>query len=198
MRGMKIGILGGSFNPPHIGHRHISLVALKRLKLDRVWWVVSPGNPLKSHDELASLKQRMEWCQKCSSHPRIDVTDLEQTRKTPYTYDTMLYLKTRYPNVSFVWLMGADSMINFHKWKSWEELAALVPFAVIDRPGFRQKAMSSRIACSGNFHRIKESKAPLLAGYSGSAWVLLTAKHYDISSTKIRNKNNFSCLQCFT
>ncbi|MGH1352689.1 MAG: nicotinate-nucleotide adenylyltransferase [Methyloligellaceae bacterium] len=189
MRGMKIGILGGSFNPPHIGHGHISLVALKRLKLDRVWWVVSPGNPLKSHDGLAPLPQRMKWCKKLSSHPRIEVTDLEQVRKTPYTYETMLYLRDRHPDISFVWLMGADSLVNFHKWKCWEELASLVPMAVIDRPGFRQKAMSSRFAKSGRFHQIKESQAPLLPDYFGGKWAYLTSRQYKISSTEIRNAN---------
>ncbi len=186
LRGMKIGILGGSFNPPHEGHRHISLVALKRLWLDRIWWIVTPGNPLKSHVDLAPLNKRMEMCRVTSNHPRIDVTDFEQARGSSYTYETLNYLSTRYGDVKFTWLMGADSLVNFHHWKKWRDLAGLISMAVIDRPGFRLKAMSSRFALSNQFRRLKESNAANLSNSVPNSWAFITAKQLNISSTNIR------------
>jgi nicotinate-nucleotide adenylyltransferase len=132
---MRIGLLGGSFTPPHEAHRAISLTALKRLGLDRVWWLVSPGNPLKDPSMLPDLEARVEAARRIARHPRIDVSGF--TGGSAYTIDLLAALKRRFPGVQFVWLMGADNLAEFHHWREWEEIFALVPIAVFDRPGYR-------------------------------------------------------------
>ena len=131
--GLRVGLFGGSFNPPHEAHRAASLFAMRRLGLDRVWWLVTPGNPLKDTDGLPPLEQRLAAARALANHPRIDVTDLEARLRTRYSVDTLRMLKRRYPLVRFVWLMGADNLVNFHRWKDWRAIAALVPIAVVDR-----------------------------------------------------------------
>ena len=143
---MRIGLLGGSFNPAHEAHRHIGLTALKRLGLDQVWWLVTPGNPLKTGAEQPSLEERVVAARDVASHPRIVVTGFEGARKSPYTVDTVKFLKRRFPGTRFVWLMGADNLAELHHWRDWPELFRLVPIAVFDRPGFRLKGMSSKAA----------------------------------------------------
>ena len=142
--GMRIGLLGGSFNPPHEAHRAISLEALKRLRLDRVWWLVSPANPLKDPSALPSLESRIDAARDMARHPRIEVTGF--SGGSPYTVDLLNALKRRFPGVRFVWLMGADNLAEFHRWRAWERIFALVPIAVLDRPGYRLKALASRAA----------------------------------------------------
>ena len=129
--GLKIGLLGGSFDPPHDGHRFISLLALRRLGLDRIWWLVSPGNPLKDVRALPPIAERMAAAARVAHHPRIVVSDIEATLGTRYTRDLILYLRRRCPGVHFVWLMGADNLASFHLWKGWRDIAAEVPIAVI-------------------------------------------------------------------
>ncbi len=131
---MRIGLLGGSFNPPHAAHRAISLFALKRLKLDRIWWLVSPGNPLKRGQALHTLDDRVAAAEKMANDPRIDVSCLEAVIGTRYTMDTISYLRRRCSGVRFVWIMGADNLAQFNRWESWRRIADLVPIAVIDRP----------------------------------------------------------------
>ena len=144
--GMRIGLLGGSFNPPHDAHRAISRFAIKRLKLDRIWWLISPGNPLKDHGALRDLGQRMDAARAMADDPRIDVSCLESVIGTRYTADTIVYLRRRASGVRFVWIMGADNLAQFHRWKSWRRIASEVPIAVIDRPpqSFRALAGARR------------------------------------------------------
>ena len=132
---MRIGLFGGSFNPPHRGHVHATELALKRVGLDRVWWLVSPGNPLKETRGLPPLASRMEAARAIARDPRIVVTGLEAEIGTRYTYDTVAYLRRRCPGVRFVWIMGADILSQLPQWQRWRGIAELVPFAVIDRPG---------------------------------------------------------------
>ena len=131
---MRIGLLGGSFNPPHAAHRAISLFAMKRLQLDRVWWLVTPGNPLKNHDGLHALARARRSRAKVADDPRIDVSCLEAVIGTRYTVDTIIYLRRRVSGVRFVWIMGADNLAQFHRWEDWRRIATDLPIAVIDRP----------------------------------------------------------------
>ena len=134
--GLRIGLLGGSFNPAHPGHLYVSETALKRLKLDSVWWLVSPGNPLKNKSSMATLASRRESaCEIAAHHPRIHVSALEQQLHTLYTIDTIRALQRRFPGIHFVWLMGSDNLAQFSRWRRWQALARLVPIAVVQRPG---------------------------------------------------------------
>lgn len=133
-KGLRIGLLGGSFNPPHAGHVHATLVAMKYLKLDGVWWLVSPGNPLKSTTDLPSLETRVSQCRELTSHPDIIISDLEKDLGTTRTFDTVTALQSRFPATEFVWLSGTDIAYEFDKWYRWRELMDLVPFAFIGRP----------------------------------------------------------------
>src|ERR1700742_1201024 len=138
-RGMTIGLFGGTFNPPHEGHRHASLVAMTRLGLDRVWWLVTPGNPLKDNDTLPPLEMRVAAAQEAADHPRIVVTGIEAAIHTRYTYDTVRWLTRRCPDVTFIWIMGADNLASFHRWQHWRGIAQTLPIAVVARPGATTK-----------------------------------------------------------
>jgi nicotinate-nucleotide adenylyltransferase len=184
--GMRIGLYGGSFNPAHAGHRHVSLMALKRLGLDRIWWIVTPGNPLKDTGELATTAMRVEEARQVADHPRIDVTAFEAEIGARYTVDTLAYLKLRYPNVRFVWIMGADNLASFHRWRGWRRIARMMPMAVIDRPGWTLKALQSRSAAALSASRIAEADAIALPGLEPPAWVFLHGPRSHLSSTKLR------------
>jgi nicotinate-nucleotide adenylyltransferase len=133
---LRIGLLGGSFNPAHSGHLYVSETALRRLKLDSVWWLVTPGNPLKAEAGMAPFTQRLESARALAMHhPRIHVSCLEQLLGARYTIDTVTALKRRFPQVQFVWLMGSDNLAQFSRWRRWQELARKVPIAVVQRPG---------------------------------------------------------------
>src|SRR3954464_3631725 len=132
--GMRIGLLGGSFNPPHRAHRAISLFAMKRLKLDRVWWLVTPGNPLKQDGALQDLAQRLQAARQMAGDPRIDVSCLESVIGTRYTFDTISYLRCRASGLRFVWIMGADNLAQFHRWESWRRIGGEAPDAARERP----------------------------------------------------------------
>ncbi|MEL6680794.1 MAG: nicotinate-nucleotide adenylyltransferase, partial [Pseudomonadota bacterium] len=132
--GMRIGLLGGSFDPPHGGHVHITRFALKRFHLDRVWWMVSPGNPLKAEGP-AALDRRMAASARIMRHPRVVITDVERRLGTRYTAETLAALQQRYPGVRFVWLMGADNLAGFHRWDRWPDIMRSVPVGVLARPG---------------------------------------------------------------
>jgi len=186
--GMRIGLFGGSFNPPHEGHLHVGRMALTRLRLDRLWWLVTPGNPLKERRGLASLEERMEAARLLARHPRITVTDIEAQLGVRYTIDTIRALRARCPGVHFVWIMGADGLAGFHRWRDWREIAGLVPMAVIDRPGLTLKSVRSPAAQALERGRIPESAAATLAARRPPAWVFLHGPRSNLSSTAIREK----------
>lgn len=182
---MRIGLLGGSFNPPHAAHRAISLFAMKRLRLDRVWWLVTPGNPLKDTSGLPPLEERIASAKETADHPRIDVTGLEAVIGTQYSYDTLAYLVGECSGVRFVWIMGADNLKQFHRWKNWIGIAGLVPIAVIDRGGV-QAALSGVAAHNLAYARIPESAAISLPNRRPPAWVYLHGFKSALSSTALR------------
>ena len=184
--GQSIGLLGGSFNPAHEGHLNISQAALKRLNLDRVWWLVSPGNPLKSRDELMPLSDRVDGARLLAKNRRIVVTDFERELPTPYTASTLAFLTTRLAQVNFVWLMGADNLAQIHLWKNWQAIFNLVPVAILDRPGFRHKARASRAAQRFASAFVDEADAAGLALMPAPAWSFLTVPLTSVSSTEIR------------
>ncbi len=183
---MRIGLYGGSFDPAHPGHRHVSVAALRRLRLDRVWWLVSPGNPLKDRSRLAPLDQRCAEARAVADHPRIAVTGFEAALKVRFTVQTLRYLKRRRPGVRFVWIMGADSLATFHRWKGAAEIARLMPIAVIDRPGWTLTPLSSRAAHRFAEARLPEGQATALASRPAPAWVFLHGPRSHLSSTAIR------------
>ena len=134
--GLRIGLLGGSFNPAHSGHLYVSETAIKRLHLSAVWWLVSPGNPLKSETGMAAFVKRLKGAEEIAhGHPRIHVSGLEQELGTRYTVDTVAALERRFPKIQFVWLMGSDNLAQFSRWRRWQELARKIPIAVVQRPG---------------------------------------------------------------
>ena len=185
--GMRIGLLGGSFNPPHAAHRAISLFALKRLQLDRVWWLLTPGNPLKSHNGLHALAERAEAARRTADDPRIDISCLEAVIGTRYTVDTIIHLRRRVSGVHFVWIMGADNLAQFHRWKDWRRIASDVPIAVIDRPPQSFRALAAPAAQALARYRLPENQATRLADQQGPAWVFLTGMKSSLSSTGLRN-----------
>ena len=184
--GLRIGIYGGSFNPPHAGHRHVSLLALRRLRLDRIWWVVTPGNPLKDHGELAPLAERVAQARRIASHPAIAVTSFEEAIGARFTVDTLTYLRRRFPAVRFVWIMGADNLPGFHRWRGWRAIARLMPIAVVDRPGFTLRAPHARAAGWLARYRVDEAEAPRLADRRPPAWLFLHGPRSTLSSTLLR------------
>jgi len=185
--GMRIGLLGGSFNPPHAAHRAISLFAIKRLKLDRVWWLVTPGNPLKDHGTLRDLDARAGAARKMANDPRIDVSCLESVIGTRYTVDTIGYLRRRASGLRFVWIMGADNLAQFHRWQNWRRIASEVPIAVIDRPPQSFRALAAPAANALARYRLPENQAGRLADQRAPAWVFLTGMKSNLSSTGLRN-----------
>ena len=185
--GMRIGLLGGSFNPPHAAHRAISLFAIKRLKLDRVWWLVTPGNPLKDHGTLRDLDARAGAARKMANDPRIDVSCLESVIGTRYTVDTIGYLRRRASGLRFVWIMGADNLAQFHRWQNWRRIASEVPIAVIDRPPQSFRALAAPAAHALARYRLPENQAGRLADQRAPAWVFLTGMKSNLSSTGLRN-----------
>lgn len=186
--GLCIGLFGGSFNPAHDGHRLASLTALRRLQLDRVWWLVTPGNPLKDNAELPPLAERVRQARGVAGDARIQVTGIEATLRTRYTADTLRALKRRCPGVNFVWIMGSDNLAGFHRWAEWRAIARMMPIAVIDRPGSTHSAIASPAACWLSRWRIPENQAASLAHTRPPAWVFLHGKRSALSSTMLRRQ----------
>lgn len=186
MEGVRIGLLGGSFNPPHDAHRAISLLAMKRLRLDAVWWLVSPGNPLKDHHELAPLATRMAWAANIAHHPQIAISGIEAVIGTQYTEHILRYLRQQRPRTHFVWIMGADNLSQFHHWQNWRHIADLMPMVVIDRGKDGLRAMASPAAQALTRYRMDESDAALLPTARVPAWLFLHGLKSELSSTKMR------------
>jgi nicotinate-nucleotide adenylyltransferase len=184
--GLRIGIFGGSFNPPHAGHRLVTLTALHRLKLDRIWWIVTPGNPLKDTRGLPPLAERMAACRKLMPEPMVDITGFEAAIGTRYTLDTLRYLKHRCPHVQFAWIMGADNLIQFHRWQGWREIAKLMPIAVVDRPGVTLKATASRTALALAKGRVPPAKLFTKRPASSPRWTFIHGPRSSLSSTALR------------
>lgn len=183
--GQRIGLLGGSFDPAHEGHVRLTEAALRRFGLDRVWWLVSPGNPLKAHGP-APLDRRLAEARRIAPDPRIVVTGLEARLGTRHTADTIAALQARYPGVRFVWLMGSDNLVQFDRWDRWREIAARVPIGVIARPGSRLAARHSTAARVLARSRLPQAQAGTLASRRPPAWVLIDVPLSEASSTAIR------------
>ena len=181
-----VGLLGGSFNPAHEGHRHISLYALKMLGLDAVWWMVSPQNPLKSRKDMAPLAERMESARIASHHPKIHVTDIEQHLNTRYTADTLRALQAHFPRTHFVWLMGTDNLRQFHRWQEWQEIFKMVPVCVLDRPPRHNAIKACPAANRFRPYMLEQAKAMTLKSAPLPAWTILHIPLNDMSATKIR------------
>ncbi|USG61696.1 nicotinate (nicotinamide) nucleotide adenylyltransferase [Sneathiella marina] len=191
MRPRKIGILGGSFNPAHQGHRDISLTALRLLALDEVWWLVSPQNPLKTSDGMGDFRDRMAGAKKIAKHPNIKVSDFETRINEPRTAKMLPKLIESYPDCQFVWLMGADNLVQFPKWYRWENIMDTVPIAVFNRPGYTYQALNGPIAQKFREYRLfpaAEGKPiPHFASSPPPCWVFVSQTAHKISSTHIRN-----------
>jgi len=190
--GQRIGLFGGSFNPPHEGHVHVSEKALRRLELDQIWWLVTPGNPLKEHGELALLEKRLALCEELAFDPRVKITAFEAALPTSYTANTLKYVVQRNSGVKFVWIMGADNLGQFHLWERWRQIAQLMPIAVVDRPGATMAFHSARAAIALRRFRLDETDASSLASKHPPAWTFLHGPRNSLSSTAIRAKNKLS------
>jgi nicotinate-nucleotide adenylyltransferase len=185
--GQRIGVMGGSFNPPHAGHRIAAEAAMKRLGLDQVWWLITPGNPLKSRNGLTAVNGRMDLVHQFAVGPKMKVTSFERELGTGYTAATLAFLKRRRPDVRFVWIMGADNLATFDRWQHWRRIAEIMPIAVVDRPGWRHKGLASPAALALSRWRLPEAEARSLADRKPPAWVFLTIRLSDLSSTALRN-----------
>ncbi|GAA0310647.1 nicotinate-nucleotide adenylyltransferase [Rhodovulum strictum] len=183
--GQRVGLLGGSFDPAHEGHAHITRQALKRFGLDAVWWLVSPGNPLKSEGP-APMARRIAAARRVMDHPRVTITDIEARIGTRYTAETLARLRALYPGVRFVWLMGADNLLGFDRWESWRSILDSVPVGVLARPGQGLAQRQSRAALAYARHRLPAEQARSLATQRPPVWCYLSLPKIDISSSQIR------------
>ncbi len=186
--GAKIGLFGGSFNPPHAGHVLVAELALERLGLDQLWWMVTPGNPLKDVSELAPLSRRIALSEDLISDKRIHVTAFEASYQVRYTADTLALVRQHNPDKHLVWVMGADNLMNFHHWQEWEEIARTYPIAVINRPGSNMAAEDSVMAQQFSAARLPEADAAKLATQQAPAWVFIHGPQSELSSTQLREQ----------
>ena len=189
-RNRTIGLLGGSFNPAHDGHLMISLIALKRLQLDEVWWLVSPQNPLKSAAGMAPFSERLANARTVATHRRIIVSDIERRLGTYYTRDTLKRLCASRRGQNFVWLMGADNLVQFPKWEGWKEIFNTVPIAIFDRPTYSSRALAGIVATRFADRRIPERDASGLVRRKAPSWVFLHSRLNPVSATEIRAQNS--------
>jgi nicotinate-nucleotide adenylyltransferase len=188
--GQVIGLLGGSFDPAHEGHAHITRVALRRFGLDRVWWLVSPGNPLKERGP-APLDLRIERARKVIDNPRVIVTGIEARLGTRYTAETIAALQQRYRGVRFVWLMGADNLSQFDRWQSWKQIANSVPIGVVARPGYGVQARTSKMARMFRGAQLDPRASTVLGSHDAPAWCYVNHPLSHASSTAIRDKGEW-------
>ncbi len=187
-QGLRIGLFGGSFNPAHGGHAHVADTALRALDLDRVVWLVAPQNPLKAVEGMAAYQRRVLQAEHIARHPQMCVSTFEARHRLYFTLATICQLKTRYPLARFVWIMGADSLMSFNRWRGWRSIAANVPFAVIPRPGATLAAVSAPAANMLAAYRVPTAMARDLATMAPPAWVLLPAALDPRSATTIRSR----------
>ena len=183
-----IGLMGGSFNPAHSGHKLISELAIKRLSLDKLWWLVSPQNPLKPKDDMAGIEERVQHAAKVSGHPKIKVMTIESYLNTQYTIEILEILTQRFPSTRFVWIMGADNLVQFSEWKDWEKIASLVRIAVFDRPNFSLKSLASKMPRRFFRNRLRERQGLALRNKFPPAWIFFHTNLSHISATKIRSE----------
>jgi len=188
--GQVVGLLGGSFDPAHAGHVMITREALKRFRLDQVWWLVSPGNPLKTEGP-APMAQRLERAGEVMHHPNVKVTDIEARIGTRYTARTLRALKRLYPGVTFVWLMGADNLGQLDKWQEWRWIMETVPVGVLARPRRRISARMSKAARVYDFARLPSRMAPRLGRHKAPAWCFVNVPMVAVSSTELRRKGDW-------
>ena len=183
---MRVGLLGGSFNPAHAGHLHVATLARRRLRLDQVWLLVSPGNPLKPRAGMGRLADRLASARRIADGRRIVATAIEARLGQRYTFDTLQALRRLFPRVAFVWLMGADNLAQLPRWQHWTGIVRMMPFAVMPRPGYNGRALAGKAA-----HRFRHAfrpphMAPALAGSSAPAWTFLPARQNSLSATELR------------
>jgi nicotinate-nucleotide adenylyltransferase len=190
-RRMRIGLLGGSFNPAHQGHRHIAEMALRRLGLDQVWLMVSPGNPLKAGSDMASAERRLASARAIADGRRIIATGIESALGTRYTADTLPALRRRFPNAHFVWLMGADNLADLPRWRDWMRIVRSMPFAVLPRPTYNHRALAGRAARRLRSARKQPGMARLLADQAAPAWIFLPGPQHAASATALRRTGQF-------
>ena len=188
--GQVIGLLGGSFDPAHDGHVHITKAALERFGLDRVWWLVSPGNPLKKQGP-APMVDRMIAAREVMDHPSVEITDIEADLGTRYTAQTIAALQDRYFGVRFVWLMGADNLAQFHQWQDWQEIMARVPVGVLARPGDRIAARMSKAARLYRADRLIGRSSFMLGHSQAPKWSFVNLPMSKTSSTAIRKAGDW-------
>jgi nicotinate-nucleotide adenylyltransferase len=182
----KIGLLGGSFNPAHAGHLHISLEAIKRLGLDEVWWLVSPHNPLKKKSELAAYEKRFASAREVAKHPKIKIKNTEQSSGLTYTVDTVRLLQNRHRDAQFVWLMGADNLAIFHRWRHWQQMFKLLPIVILDRAPFSHKAVRKKAAIWARRYRKKAVNLTFVPYSFTPVWTCIFMRRHAASSTRIR------------
>jgi nicotinate-nucleotide adenylyltransferase len=184
-RRMRVGLLGGSFNPAHEGHRHVAELALRRLRLEQVWMLVSPGNPLKPQAGMAPFAERLAGAARHGDGHRVVASGIEAAFQTRYTVDTLRVLRRRFPRVRFVWIMGADILVQLPRWRHWADIVRHLAFVVLPRPGYTNPALAGQAA-----HRLRAERRParqarLLAG-AAPGWVFLPGQQTAISATAIR------------
>jgi nicotinate-nucleotide adenylyltransferase len=188
--GQVVGLLGGSFDPPHRGHVHVTQEAIKRLRLDQVWWLVSPGNPLKRLGP-APLERRLAASDALVRHPRVEVTDIEARIGTRYTAETLRALRRRHPGVRFVWLMGADNLATLHHWDDWVSIMEMIPVGVLARPDMGLRAGLSPAARRFARARLPEAASRLLPFATPPAWCFVRMPMLDLSSSAIRARGDW-------
>jgi nicotinate-nucleotide adenylyltransferase len=184
--GQRIGLFGGSFNPAHIGHYKVALFALQRLQLDWVWWLVTPQNPLKGTSETAAYAKRLAFTRKIARHPKFIVTDIENQMHAKYTAETVSQLKVLAPKANFVWIMGADSLANLHRWHHWMDIVNDVPFAVLARPGYSIRALNGVASSRLSQRQIPAEAAAKTLDQPLPSWTFITMPLRKESSTAIR------------
>lgn len=191
--GMRIGLFGGSFNPMHQGHLLVMEETLRRLALDALWVLVTPGNPLKNHDQLQPLARRVEAARETATDPRIKVTGFEAAMGFTFTWQTVRFLTSTLPDRRFVWIMGADSLADFHRWERWRDIAASMPIAVYVRPGAGHRALTSRAAATFDFAQRPARDARVMAHQRPPAWIYLHGRQSSLSSSAIRAEQALNC-----
>lgn len=188
-----VGLFGGSFNPPHTGHLLVAKIAIRRLQLDQLWWMVTPGNPLKDCTHLPSLEKRMRLSFALIDHPKIRITGFERAIGSQVSVDTISHILAHYPGVHFVWVMGADSFATIHYWHRWHDIVSMLPIAIIDRPLAHMSALFSPMAHIYHRFRLDERESIRLPFMKSPAWTYLHGPLSFQSSTNLRLKDsNFS------